>query len=52
MTFKLNEENYKNLIKVLYEEIKLLRNDINYAGYNENDMKAERFEDKLNELVD
>lgn len=48
---KLNEENYKNLIKVLYEEIKPLRNDINHAGYKENDMKAEKFEDKLNELI-
>jgi hypothetical protein len=48
---ELNRDNYKKLIKILYNEIKPLRNDINHAGYKENDMKAERFAGKLNELI-
>ncbi|MDI6604044.1 MAG: TIGR02221 family CRISPR-associated protein [Thermoanaerobacteraceae bacterium] len=46
-----NEENDKNLIKVLYEEIKPMRNDINHAGYNDGSMKAGKFEEKLRELI-
>ncbi|QSZ27547.1 TIGR02221 family CRISPR-associated protein [Aceticella autotrophica] len=49
---KFNEENDKNLIKVLYEEIKPIRNDINHAGYNEGSMDAEKFETKLKNLID
>ncbi|SHF27330.1 CRISPR-associated protein, TM1812 family [Thermoanaerobacter uzonensis DSM 18761] len=47
----LNSENYQNLIRILYTEIKPLRNDINHAGYKDNPMNAKKFEDKLNELI-
>jgi len=48
---ELNEDNYKELLEILYDEIKPLRNDINHAGYKDNPMNAKKFEDKLNELI-
>lgn len=48
---KLNKENYQKLIRVLYAEIKPLRNDINHAGYKKDPNNAKKFEDKLNELI-